>query len=152
MGLFCLKGTLVQSKTVAGLSSYYTEGPWQVWRKTDSWFLIQPRKICANFAPASQRVEISNLMGLVFLKGTLAQPKTVAGVLSYGTEGPWQVGRKTDSCFPIQPRKKSPTFPPASQMVENPKLMGWFFLKGTLVQPKTVARVSCYDTQRTWKV
>ena len=30
--------------------------------------------------------------------------------------------------------------------------MGWFFLKGTLVEPKTVARVSCYDTERPCKV
>ena len=36
----------------------------------------------------SERVKISHLMGVVFLKGTLVQPKTVAGVSSYYTEKP----------------------------------------------------------------
>ena len=77
MGLVFLKRTLVQQKTVAGVSSYATEVSWQVWGKTDSWFAIQPRKISANFTPRSQRVEISNLMILVFQKRTLVNQKTV---------------------------------------------------------------------------
>ena len=82
MGLVFLKGTFALAKTVAEVSSCDTEGSWEVWRKTDSWFPIQPRKKSANFAPVSQRVEISNLMELVFLKGTLGHQKTVAGVSS----------------------------------------------------------------------
>ena len=89
MGFVFLKGTLAQLKTVAGLSSCDTEEPWQVSRKSGSWFPIKPRKKSANFAPVSHRVEISNLMGLVFLKSTLAQPKTVAAVSSDETEESW---------------------------------------------------------------
>ena len=124
MGVVFLKGTLVHPKTVAGVSSYHTEGPWQVWRKTDSWFPIQPRKKSANFAPASHRVKISNLIGLVFQKGTLVDPKTVAGVLSYDTEVSWQILGKTGSWFPIQPRKKSGNFVPASPRFKISNLMG----------------------------
>ena len=72
-------------------SAYNTEVSWQVWEKTDSWFPIQPRKNPANFLPSSQRVETSNLMGLVFEKGTLLDPKTVAGLSSYDTKVSWQV-------------------------------------------------------------
>ena len=114
---------------------------WKIWGKSYEWFPIQPRKKSVNSVPTSQRVEISNLMGLAFLKWTLAQPKTVAGVSSDDTKGSWQVWRKTDSWFPIQPRKKSANLVPVSQRVEISNLMGWFFLKGTLVESKTVAQV-----------
>ena len=80
MGLVFLKGALVEPKTVAGVLSDDTEMSWQVWVKTHSWFPIQPEKKSVNFAPASKRVQISNLMGLVFLKGALVELKTVAGV------------------------------------------------------------------------
>ena len=102
---FFLKGTLVEPKTVAGVSSYDTEVSWQVWHKTDSWFPIQPTKQSANFVPASQRVEISNLMGWFFLKATLVEPKTVAGVSSCHTERPWKFFGKSEYRFPIEPRK-----------------------------------------------
>ena len=90
MGVVFLKGTLVHPKTVAGTSSYHIEGPWQVWRKSDSWFPIQPRK-SGNFVPASRRVKISNLMGCFFLKGTLVEPKTVTQASCYDIERPWKV-------------------------------------------------------------
>ena len=89
MGFVFLKGTFTQPKTVAGVSSCDTEGPWQVWGKTDFWVPIQPRKKSAYLAPVSQRVEFSNLMGLTFVKGPLGQPKTVAGVTSDETERSW---------------------------------------------------------------
>ena len=44
-----------------------------------------------NFVPVSHRVKVSNLRGLVFLKRTLVQQKTVAGVSSYATEVSCQV-------------------------------------------------------------
>ena len=86
MVCFFLKDTLLVPKTLAGVSSSDTEGSWQVWGESDGWFPIEPRKKSANFVPASHRVEISNLMGLVFLKGTLVEPKTLAGVSSFDTE------------------------------------------------------------------
>ena len=36
MGLVFLKGTFRMQKLVAGISSDYTEGSWQIQRKTDS--------------------------------------------------------------------------------------------------------------------
>ena len=80
IGLFCLKRTLVQRKTVVGVSPCGTEEPWKVWGKIDSWFPIQPWKKSANFAPASQKVKVLDFMGLFCLKGPLVQPKTVAVV------------------------------------------------------------------------
>ena len=80
MGWFFLKVTLVEANIVAGVSSCDTERLWKVWGKIDFWFTIQPRKKSANFLPASQRVETSNLMAWFFRKGTLVEPKTVARV------------------------------------------------------------------------
>ena len=141
VGWFFLKGTLVECKTVTRVSCYDTEKPWKIWGESDNWFPIQPRKKSENLVPASQRVEISNLMGLVFLEPTLVHQKAVAGVSSYDTEVSWQVWGKTDSWFSIQHRKESANFVPASQRVKISNFMGCFFLKGTLVEPKTVARV-----------
>ena len=86
---------MVEPKILAQVSRYDTERLWKVWEKSDYWLPIQPRKKSANFVPTSQRVEISNLIGLAFLKGTLFQPKTAAGVSSGDTEGSWQVLGKT---------------------------------------------------------
>ena len=152
MGWFFLKDTLVEPNTVARVSCYDTERPCKVWGKSHCRFPFQPTKKSVNFVPASQRVEISNFMVCFFVKGTLLEPKPLAGVSSYDTEVSWQVWGKTNSWFPIQPRKKSANFIPASHRVEISNLMWWFFPKGTLVEPKTVTRVSCYDTERPWKV
>ena len=105
------------------------------------WLLVSNSalKKNVNFLPAGQRVQISNLMGLAFLKGIMVEPKTLAGVSSYDTEGSWQVWGKSDCWFPIEPRKKSANFVPARHRVEISNLMGWFFLNVTLVEPKTVA-------------
>ena len=129
MRLVFLEQTLVQQKTVAGVSSYETEVSWQVWGESDSWFPIQHRKKSANFVPESQWLEIANLIGWFFLKGTLVEPKTVLGVSSDDTEVSWRVWEKADPWFPIKPRKKSANFIPARQRVEISNLMGWFFWK-----------------------
>ena len=152
MGLLFVKATLVDRKPVAGFSSSDTERPWEVWGKSDYRFPINTRKKSVNFLPKSKRIKISDFMVWFSLKGTLVEPKTLAGDLSYETEGSWQVLRKTDCWFPIQPIKKSANFIPASERAKISNLMGWFFLKGTLVKPKIMALVSCYDTERPWKV
>ena len=120
----------------------------------EKWLLVSNSalKKNVNFLPAGQRVEISILMGLVFLKGTLVEPKTLAGNSCYQTERPWEVWGESDYWFPIQPRKKSANFVPVSHRVEISNLMGWFFVKGTLVEPKTLGEVSCYQTERPWEV
>ena len=117
--LIFLKGKLDQPKTVAGVSFYDIEGPWKVWGKSYYWFPIEPKKKSITFVPAgSQRVKISTLMGLCFGKGTLVHPKTMAGVSSCDTERPWEVWGKSDYRFPINTRKKSVNFVPASQRVK----------------------------------
>ena len=106
-----------------------------------------------NFVPGSQRVEISDFMVWFFLKGQSVQPKTVPGVSFYDTQAPWKVWRKTDYWFPIEPKKKSVNFVPGSPRVKISTLMGLFFVKGTLVDPKAVAPVSSsYDPLKPWKV
>ena len=152
IGWFRLKDKLLQQKNDTGLSCPDTEGPWNVWGDSDSWFPIQPRKKSANFVPASHRVEISNLMGWFFLNVTLVEPKTLAWVSCYDSERPWKVWGESDCRFLIEPRKKSVNFFPASHRVEIWNFMVCFFLKDTLVMPKTLAGVSCYDTERPWKV
>ena len=45
IGLFCLKGKLLEQKTFKRVSFYDTEGIWNVWPKTELWFPNQnPRK------------------------------------------------------------------------------------------------------------
>ena len=80
MGLFCLKGTLIQPKTVVGGSSCDTKGPSKVWGKTDTWFPIPPAKTSADFVEAGEKVQNFRFYGVFCLKGTLVQPKTVVGV------------------------------------------------------------------------
>ena len=109
---------------MAGVSSSDTERPWEIWGKSDYRFSINTRKKSVNFLPKSKMVKISDFMVWFFLKGTLLEPKSLAGVLSYETEGSWQVLGKTDCWFPIQPRIKSANFIPANQRVEISKLMG----------------------------
>ena len=128
MGLVFLKGTLVDPKTVAGVSSYDTEVSWQVWGKTDTWFPVQPRKKSASFVPAIHRVKISNFIGWFFLEGTLFEPKTATRVSCYDTERPWKVWGKSDNWFLIQPRKKSVNFLSEPQG-RNFKLDGMIFSK-----------------------
>ena len=41
IGLFCLKGKLLEQKTFKRISFYDTEGIWNVWPKTELWFLNQ---------------------------------------------------------------------------------------------------------------
>ena len=84
-------------------------------------------------------MKISTLMGLFFVKGTLVDPKTVVGVSSCETERAGENWGKNDYKFPIPTRKKSVNLVPANQRREISNLMGWFFVKGTLVEPKTVA-------------
>ena len=88
---------------------------------------MQPRKKSMNFVPPSQRVEISNLRGLVFLKGTLVHQKPVTGVSSCDSERLREVLRNREYRFPIHTRKKSVNFFPANQRVEIPNFIVSFF-------------------------
>ena len=87
MGLFCLKGTLVQPKTLKGVSFCDTERLWKVQGKINSWFPIQLRKKWVNFLGAGGSNETSNFIGLFCLEGKLLEPKTFTGVSSCDKEG-----------------------------------------------------------------
>ena len=60
---------------MVGVLSCDTEGPWKVWGKTDSWFLVEPRKTCANFVEASKKIKISNFIRWFYLKDKFLDQK-----------------------------------------------------------------------------
>ena len=68
IGLFFLKGTLVQPKNLTGVSSCDTDGPWKVYGETDSWFPIQPREGSANFVEPSEKGQNLKFNGIAFSK------------------------------------------------------------------------------------
>ena len=137
---FHLKDKLLEQKIDTTVSCPDTEGPWKVCGKIDSWVPIQPTKKSANFVPASQKVENSNFMGLFCLKGTLIQAKTVKGISSCDTEGPWKVWGKTYSRFPIQPRKDSTNFIEAGKKGQNFKIYGIVLSKRYIGSVKNCSR------------
>ena len=50
IGLFCLKGKLLEPKTFTGVWFCDTEGPWKVWAQSESWFPNQlPKKLNCGF-------------------------------------------------------------------------------------------------------
>ena len=104
------------------------KGHGEVWGESDFWFPLQLRKNSAKFIQANQRVEISNFMRLFYLKDMLFQPKTVAGVSSCDTEGPWIVWRKTYSWFPIPPKKNWVNSLRAGEKVKISNFSSWFCL------------------------
>ena len=63
-------------------------------------------------------VKILNFISWFQLKDKLLEQKNDTGLSCPGTEGPWKVWGDTDSWFPIQPRKKSANFIPASQKIQ----------------------------------
>ena len=73
-GLFFLKGILVESETLTGVSCSGTGGLWRAWGKTELWFPIQPPKNLEIFFRAGRKVKISNFIGSFFLKGKLIEP------------------------------------------------------------------------------
>ena len=78
--------------------------------------------------------------------------ETFTEVSCHDTEGLWKVWDKTESCFPIQPPKSLESFFRVGEKVKISNLIGFFFVKGKLVEPETFAGVSCHDTEGLWKV
>ena len=101
---FCLKGTLIQPKTVAGVSSCDTKGPWKVWGKTDTWFPIQPKKNSANFVEAGKKGRKFKFYGFFLSKRYIGSTKTVVGLETCDTEGPKFEGKLTPG-FQFSPKK-----------------------------------------------
>ena len=74
IGLFFVKGKLVEPENLSGVSWPDTEGLWKVWGQTESGFPIQPPKNSENFFRVGRKVKISNFIGLFFVKGKLVEP------------------------------------------------------------------------------
>ena len=74
IGLFFVKGKLVEPENLSGVSCPDTKGLWKVWGQTELGFPIQPPKNSENFFRAGRKVKISNFIGLFLVKGKLVEP------------------------------------------------------------------------------
>ena len=92
-------------------------------------------------------MEISNFIGFFFLKGKLVEPETFRGISCPDIEGLWNFWGQTESRFPIEPPKNLENFFRVGEKVKIPNFIGFFFLKGKLVEPETLSGVSCPDTE-----
>ena len=110
-------------------------------------FQFGPRKILPISLKRARRVKNSNFMGFFCLNGTLVQPKTVVGLETCDTEGPWKVWGKTNSGFPIQPKKNWVKFRRAGEKVKFSNFIDWLCLKDTLLVQQIDTAVSCPDTE-----
>ena len=120
-------------KILTGVTSPESEGLWEVWRKADSWFPIQPPKKLVNLFRAGEKVKIFNFIGLLFLKGKLVEPETFTGVSCHDTEGLQKVLGETESCFPIQLPKNLVIFFRVGRKVKISNFIGSFwFLFGKM--------------------
>ena len=94
-----------------------------------------------NFFGMGEKVKIFNFIGFIFLKGKLegklVEPETFSGVSCPDMEGLWKVLGKTASWFPIQAPKNLENFFRVGEKVKISNFIGFFFLKGKLVQPET---------------
>ena len=146
MGLFCLKGTLIQPKTVAGVSSCDTKGPWKVWGKTDTWFPIQPKKNSANFVEAGKKGRKFKFYGFFLSKRYIGSTKNCGRTWNLWH---WRakVWGKTNSWFPIQPKKNWVKFRRAGEKVKFSNFIGWLCLKDKLLVQQIDTAVSCPDTE-----
>ena len=105
-----------------------------------------------NFFQVGKEVKIFNFIGFFFVKGRLVELETLSGVSCPDTEGLWKVWGKTESGLPIQPPKNLENFFRVGRKVKIFNFIGFFFLKGKLVESETFSGVSCPDTEGLWKV
>ena len=103
--------------------------------------------------PIQILLKISVAHRLVFSKRYIGSTKNYSrGFILSHWKAHRKFGVKLTPDFQFSPEKNSLNFVPASQEVKISNFMGLFCLKGTLVQLKTVAGVSCCDTEGPWKV
>ena len=128
----------------SGFAALYGVNPnkKQVSAKCELWFPIQPTQRWGNFLRGDKKVKISNFISWFCLKDKLLEQKLDTAVSCPDTEVLWKMWGKTDSWFLIQPTKNCVDFFQASQKVKISNFMGFFYLKDTLVQPRTVTGVS----------
>ena len=95
---------MVEPDILTGVSCPDSEGLWEVWGKTESWFPIQPPKKLVNLFRQGEKVKISNFNGLFFPKGKFVELQTLTGV---DTEMLWEVWGKTEWYFQLSLLKTS---------------------------------------------
>ena len=76
---------MVEPKIVAPVSCYDAERPWNIWRKSDYWFPIMPRKIC-EFRSRKPEGRNFKFDGIAFLSGIIVEPEILARVSCYDTQ------------------------------------------------------------------
>ena len=148
----CLKGTLVEPKTFTQVLFSDTEGVWKVWGKAECWFPNQPPKNWSISFELGKRVEISNFIGFLCLKGTILEPYIFTQALFSDTEGLWNVRTKTKCCFPSEPPQNWSIFFELPKRVQISNFVDFFCLKSTLFEPQTFTQVLFSDTEGVWKV
>ena len=142
-----VKEKLLRQKNNTGMSPYNTEKLCKVWAKTQSCFLNKSYKNWSISFEQSNRVQISNFIGLLCLKGKLLQQKTFTGVFFGDPEGLWKVWPKSESCFPNElPKNWSVGFELAKSL-QISNCSGFFCLKSTLLESKTFTTVLFGDTE-----
>ena len=82
----------------------------------------------------------------------MLEQKIDAAVSCPDTKEPWKVWGKTNSWFPILPKKNWVNFLRAGKKVKISNLIGWFCLKDKLLEQNVDTAVSCPDTKEPWKV
>ena len=140
---------MVEPDILTGVSCPDSEGQWEVWGKTESWFPIQPPKTLVNLFRQGEKVKISNFNGLFFPKGKFVELQTLTGV---DTEMLWEVWGKTEWYFPIQPPENFENLFGVGDKIKISNFIAYFFLKAKWVEPETFTGVSCLGTERLWKV
>ena len=120
------KGKVVEPDILAGVSCPDSEGLWEVWGKTESWFPIQPPKKLVNLFRQGEKVKISNFNGLFFPKGKFVELQTLTGV---DTEMLWEVWGKTEWYFPIEPPENFENLFGVGDKIKISNFIAYFFLK-----------------------
>ena len=107
------KVNYLNQKTLTGVFFCDTEGPWKVWKKTESCFSNQftnsptpEKKKFDQFLSSRRKVPRFQILFLDFVwKENCLNQKTFTGVLFCDTEEPCKLWDKTECCFPNKPSK-----------------------------------------------
>ena len=143
---------MLEPKTLARVLFSDTEGFRNFQAKLNAGFEISPTKnwwICFELP---KRLQMSYFIAFFCLKGKLLEPKRLARVLFSDTEGLYNVSAKSECSFPNQPPRNWWICFKLPKRVQISNFIGFFFLKGKLLEPKTFPAVLFSDTEGLWKV
>ena len=115
-------------------------------------FQINTKKICQFVSSGQKESKFQNLLLLFLRKVNSLNQNTFPWVLFCGTEGPWKVWAKTESCFPNQSKKACSICFQWAKAGQLSYFIALFCVKGKFLQPKTSTGVLLCDTEGPWKV